>query len=153
MNALLWAALLSMTPIIEMQGGIPVALASGANLWVAFAVCLGANILVIPILYMFLEFVHKRFLHVNHTYQSLFDKYMERTRKSIHPYIDKYGMLGFAAFVAIPTPGTGAYTATLAAWFLGMHKWQAFISIAAGIVINGLIVLVVAYGGLKALGF
>src|SRR5574341_1256057 len=139
MNALLLGILLSMTPVIEMQGGIPVALASGVNPWLAFILCYAANILVIPILYFFLEVIHLRLLHVN-SYQSLFDRVMERCRKKVHPYLDKYGMIGFALFVAIPTPGTGAYTATLAAWFLGMHKWQAFVSIAIGILINALIV-------------
>jgi len=151
MNGIWWAILLSMTPVVEVQGGIPVALASGVNPWVALFVCFGASLLVIPVGFFFLEFVHKRFLHIN-SYQTLVDKFMERTRKKIHPYIHKYGMLGFAVFVAIPTPGTGAYTATLAAWFLGMHKWQAFFSIALGMFINSFIVFVIALGGMKALG-
>ena len=137
-----------MAPVVELQGGIPVAMTSGLNPWVVFIICYAANILVIPIIYFFLEFVHHRLLHVN-SYQSLVDKIMERCRKKVHPYIDKYGMIGFTLFVAIPTPGTGAYTATLGAWFLGMHKWQAFISIAIGILINGLIVFGVAFGGMK----
>ena len=152
MNGIWWAILVSMMPIAEMQGGIPIALAAGVNPWVAFFVCLAANLLVIPIVYVFLEFIHKRLLHVG-SYQTLFDKFMERTRKRVHPYLDKYGMLGFAVFVAIPTPGTGAYTATFSAWFLGMHKWQAFLSIAAGMIVNGLIVFVIALGGMKALGY
>jgi uncharacterized membrane protein len=140
--------LLSMAPVVELQGGIPVAMASGLNPWLVFILCYLANILVIPIIYFFLEIIHHRLLHVN-SYQSWFDKIMERCRKKVHPYIDKYGMVGFMLFVAIPTPGTGAYTATLGAWFLGMHKWPAFVSIALGILINALIVFGVAFGGYK----
>ncbi len=148
MNALLWGILLSLSPIVEMQGGIPVALSSGFNPWLVFILCYAANLLVIPILYFFLEFVHDRFLHFK-TYQSAFDKLMERCRKKVRPYVDKYGMIGFALFVAIPTPGTGAYTATLGAWFLGMPKRKAFIAIAVGILINAFIVFGVAFGGMK----
>jgi len=150
MNALLLGMLISMTPVFELQGGIPVAMASGLNPFLVFILCYAANLLVIPILYFFLEFVHHRFLHVN-SYQSFFDKIMERCRRKVHPYIDKYGMIGFTLFVAIPTPGTGAYTATIGAWFLGMHKWQAFISIAVGILINAFIVFGITLGGMKLL--
>jgi len=116
MSALLWAALLSMTPIGELCAGIPVAIASGVSPLVAYVVCVFANILVVPILFFFLEVIHRRLLHVG-SYQSAFDKYMEKSRKKTGHLVEKYGVFGLALFVAIPIPVTGAYTATLAAWF------------------------------------
>ncbi|VVB81518.1 Putative small multi-drug export protein [uncultured archaeon] len=151
MNALLWAALLSLTPVSELRGGIPVALAAGVSPWLAFVVCVIANLLVVPIVYFFFEFIHNRLLHVN-SYQSVFDKYMERTRRKVKPLIDKYGFLGLAVFVAVPLPATGVYTATLAAWFFGMEWKRALLAILLGVVTAGIIVLIVSFGGLKLLG-
>jgi len=141
MNALIWAALLSMTPVVEMQGGIPVAIAAGYPFWLAFIVCFVANIAIVPIIYFFLEVIHKRLLHVNHTYQSLFDKVMERTRKKTQKLVDKYGVYGVIVLVALPGPGTGAYTATLASWFFGLNRWKAFIAISIGMFFAALIIL------------
>lgn len=152
MNSLLWAALLSMTPVGELRAGMPFAILAKANPWAAFLVCVAANILIVPIVYFFLEFIHYKLLHVK-SYQSAFDKFMERTRKKVKPSIDKYGMIGLAIFVAIPIPGTGAYTATLAAWFFGMNKWKAFASIAIGVFVAGLLVLGGMLGGIKIVGY
>jgi uncharacterized membrane protein len=151
MSKLLWAALLSMTPVGELRVGIPYALASGINPWLAYVVCVLANIAIVPVVYFFLEFIHRRFLHVN-SYQSVFDKFMERCRKKVHPLVEKYGMVGLAIFVAVPIPATGAYTATVAAWFLGMNKWKVFLSVAAGVVFAGAIMLGAVLGGIKLVG-
>ncbi|MCX6708221.1 MAG: small multi-drug export protein [Candidatus Woesearchaeota archaeon] len=152
MNILLWAALLSLTPVGELRAGIPVALAGGANPWLAFVVCVIANILVVPIVFFFLEFVHVRLLHVK-SYQSAFDRFMERTRVKVKPYLNKYGMLGLAVFVAIPIPGTGAWTASLAAWFLGMNLKKSFLAILLGVAVAGAIVLGALLGGIKLVGW
>jgi uncharacterized membrane protein len=151
MNALLWAALLSMTPVGELRAGIPFAIATGINPWLAYFVCVFANFLVVPIAYFFLELIHTRLLHVK-SYQSAFDRFMERTRHKVRPYIEKYGMFGLAVFVAIPIPGTGAWTASLAAWFFGMNRWKAFVSIFAGVAVAGAIMLGALVGGIKLVG-
>jgi len=151
MSALLWAALLSMTPIGELRLGLPVALGAGYNIWLALAVCVLANTLIVPIVYFFLEVIHRRILHIG-AYQSTFDKFMEKTRKKIHPLVKSYGALGLILFTAIPFPVTGAYTATLAAWFFGINRWKAFFSILTGVFISGLIVLGV-FSGVKSLMF
>lgn len=140
-----------MTPVGELRVGIPFALAAGLNPWTAFIVCVVANIIIVPIVYLFLELIHTRLLHVN-SYQSVFDKFMERTRKKVQPLVNKYGMLGLAIFVAVPIPGTGAYTGTLAAWFFGMNKWKAFASISIGVIIAGAIMLGALLGGIKLIG-
>lgn len=140
MNALLWSILLSMSPVFELRAGLPVAVASGFNPWFAFFVCVLANCLVVPFVFLFLEFIHYRFLH-HGGYRSAFDMFMERTRQKVQPFVEKYGMVGLTLFVAVPVPGTGAYAASLIAWFLGMNKWQAFLAISAGVVASGIIVL------------
>jgi len=148
MNGILWAMLVSMMPIAELQGGIPIALAAGYPPWLALLACVAANILVVPILFFFLEVIHKRLLHVN-SYQSLFDKFMERTRKKTQPLVEKYGVTGLIILVALPGPGTGAYTATLAAWFFNVDKKYAFFAISLGMLAAGIIILSASLGVMK----
>lgn len=150
--SLFLAALLSMTPVGELRAGIPYAVATGSPFWLAFLVCAFANMLVIPIGFFFLELIHHRLLHTRH-YRSAFDYFMERTRRNSERKVEKYGYAGLFLLTAIPLPFTGAYTATLAAWFFGMNKWKAFLSIAIGVVAAGLIMTSVSYGGFRLFGF
>ena len=149
MNTILLSALLSMTPLGELRAGLPVAFATGVNPWIAYVVCVLANGLVAPILFLFLEYLHTHFLHIK-TYQTLFDKFMENTRTKTEPYVKKYGYWGLAIFVAIPIPFTGAYTGALGAWFLGMNKWKSILSIFIGVAIAGAIVLGILLTGATA---
>lgn len=91
MTPLILAALLSMSPVGELRVGIPVALASGVNPWLALVVCVFANFLVAPIVFAILELFHTKFLHVN-SHQSSLDKFMERSRVKVNPWIEKYGV-------------------------------------------------------------
>lgn len=149
---LLLAALLSMTPVGELRAGIPYALATGTPVWLALLICVAANVLVIPIVFFFLQFIHNKLLHTDH-YRAAFDYFMERTRKRAHAKVEKYGYAGLFILTAIPLPFTGAYTASLAAWFFGMKKWKSFFAIGAGVLAAGLIMLSVSYGGLSLFGF
>jgi uncharacterized membrane protein len=139
-----------MSPVLELRGGLPFAIAKGMHPGLAFLLCIGANLLVFPIVFWFLEHIHYRFLHVG-TYRHAFDKYMERVRKKAKPLVEKYGMLGLIVLVAIPFPGTGVYTGTLAAWFFGMKGWRPFFSIALGLLVAGVLVLAASIGGMSLL--
>lgn len=131
-----WPALVSMTPFAELRAGIPLALASGVNPVLAYITCTLANIIIVPILFFFLEVIHFRLLHVG-TYRSLFDLFMERVRIKSERYIQRYGVVGLTILTAIPLPGTGAWTATIAGWFFGMNPVKTFLSVALGIFIAG----------------
>jgi len=150
MNDLLQAIILSMLPIAELRGGIPLAIYRGVHPAIALLVCVIANIIVVPIMYAFLDYLHHHFLSWR-WYRRVFDHFLERARRKAHPYIEKYGYLGLAIFVAVPLPMTGAYTGALAAWFFRMDRKKAFLAIAAGVLVAGLIVTAVVLGGVKAL--
>ena len=147
MNNIILAFLFSMTPFGELRAGLPYAIFSGLSPSIALLVCVVANFLIVPILFFFLEFIHKKFLHYDH-YRSAFDRFMERTRKKAHAKIEKYGYVGIFLLVAIPLPFTGAYTGTVAAWFFGMNKIKSFIAVSLGVFVAGLIVLSVVQGGI-----
>jgi uncharacterized membrane protein len=146
MNPLIAEVLLSMAPVSELRGGIPWALSQGVSPYVAYIVAVLANIVVVPIIFFFLESVHHYFMNIK-IYKKVFDRFMERARKKLHKKVEKYGYFGLTLFVAIPLPVTGAWTGTLGAWFFGMDKIKSFFAILLGVLIAGLIVTAVYFTG------
>lgn len=65
--------------------------------------------------------------------------------------IEKYGYLGLFLFVAIPLPGTGAWTGALIAAVLEMNRKKSFLVIAIGVFVAGLIMMALSYGLLKGI--
>jgi len=150
LNILIHAAILSLLPISELRGGIPYAVGNDINILTAYIVCVLSNILVIPILYLFLETLHNVFYKIKF-YRLIFDKWVIRTRKKAEKNVKKYGYWGIMLFVAIPLPITGAYTGTLAAWLLQLDKKRSFWYLALGVVIAGVIVSIATLTGLGLL--
>ena len=149
---IIWSIIWSILPISELRGGIPYAIANNINPFLAYFICVGANILAFPIVYLFLKFLHPLFLKVG-IYQKLFDKFVLRTRKKLDTKIKKYGFWGLMLFVMIPLPVTGAYTGSLAAWLFNIPKKKAFISVVLGVIISGVIVTIISLSGMEAFNF
>jgi len=147
MNPILKVVVFSLLPISELRGGIPVGLSSGLPLSVVFPIAVLSNILVFPVFYLFLTFIHELLMKLN-LYRRYFDFFLERTRRKIGPKVEKYGYLGLALFVAIPLPVTGAYTGTLGAWFFKMKKRKSFSAVILGVMIAGIIVSIVSVFGI-----
>ena len=149
---IIWSIIWSILPISELRGGIPYAIANDVNPFLAYFICVGANILAFPIVFLFLEFLHPLFLKVG-IYQKLFDKFVLKTRKKLETKIKKYGFWGLMLFVMIPLPVTGAYTGSLAAWLFNIPKKKAFISVVLGVIISGIIVTIISLSGMEAFNF
>jgi len=146
MNPIIMSILLSMAPVSELRGGIPWAISQGVNIYMAYVVCVLANIIVVPAIFFFLESLHRHLINIR-IYKKVFDKFMERTRRKLHKKVEKYGYFGLTLFVAVPLPVTGAWTGTLGAWFFGMDKIKSFLAILLGVAIAGVIVTIVALVG------
>lgn len=151
-SVILWGILLSLLPISELRGAIPYLLANKVAVVPAFLICVGANSLVSPIMYLFLSTLHRLLLHWK-LYARGFEKFLERARRKVHEPVEKYGYWGLAIFVAIPFPLTGAWTGALGAWVLGMDWKKSFLAITAGVITAGVVVSLVAYFGIQALLF
>jgi len=149
-ETLFWAAILSLTPIFELRGGIPYAVAKGMPLLGAALWCAAWNAMASPIAYIFLQTVHK-LLYRWKAYASFFDRFVERARDKVKPSVDRYGFLGLALFVGIPLPFTGAWTGVLGAWMLGMEKKKAMLAILIGVLMAAVIVSIVVGFGIGAL--
>ena len=146
MNPILISILLSMAPVSELRGGIPWAISQGVNIYLAYVICVLANIIVVPVIFLFLGSVHRNLTNIR-IYKKVFDKFMERTRRKLHKKVEKYGYFGLTLFVAVPLPITGAWTGTLGAWFFGMDKLKSTLAILLGVLIAGIIVTIVTLVG------
>jgi uncharacterized membrane protein len=152
LSSLFWSAFLSLMPISELRGAIPVAVASGMPLLFAAAWCVAWNALAGPIAYLFLASAHK-VLYKWRPYAGFFDRFVERARAKVHASVEKYGYWGLMVFVAIPLPLTGAWTGALGAWILGMDRKKSMLAVAAGVLVAGIVVSLVVGLGLSALSF
>ena len=155
----LWGKLLvtfviSMVPIIELRGAIPVAvLLHDLNPILAFCVSVVGNLLPVPFIIIFIRkifaFIRKWFPGLNR----MVDK-LEEKGKSKKATVEKWGFWGLFLFVAIPLPGTGAWTGALIAAMLDMRLKRAFPSIALGVVTAGVVISLLVQLGLAAvIGF
>lgn len=146
MNNLFIAALLSLTPVSELRGGIPYGIGFGYSPWLVFLLCTFANILTIFIAYFFLDFLHNHFVKIP-IYKRIFDRTIERARKKIETRIGtSWESVALYLFVAVPLPGTGAYTGTLIAWFFGLNRMKSIIAIALGVVTAGILITLMSIG-------
>jgi uncharacterized membrane protein len=152
LRTLLVTIALCLLPISELRGGLPFALSNEIPLPLAYLICVGANALVSPLVYLFLSSLHK-LLERWRPYRRLFERLVERARRRVHAKVEKYGYAGLILFVAIPLPITGAYTGTLGAWILGMDRRKTILAVFVGVIIAGIIVATVFTLGIKALYF
>ncbi|MBN1151187.1 small multi-drug export protein [candidate division WOR-3 bacterium] len=134
--------LISMLPIFELRGGIPVGLLTlDLPYWrVYLDAILGNMIPVLPVLIF--TGVISRFLSKNKKMENLISWWFSKTKKKSHS-VEKYKSLGLMLFVAIPLPVTGAWTGAFAAYLAGLDVRKSFLAILFGVAAAGIIVTVV----------
>ena len=132
--------LTSMLPIIELRGALPLAINLFNISWPkAFLIAYIGNIIPAPLILWLLGPI-VRLLSRVHTFNRFFTWLFERTRKRSNRMIEKYEEIGLMAFVAIPLPGTGAWTGALIAFLFGLDFKKSLLIIAIGVFIAGVIV-------------
>ena len=145
LGRLVFTMLVAMLPVIELRGGIPFGTALGLNPWAAMAVCVVGNLLPAPFIIVYsrriLRWLRRRFPALGRTVDALERKAHLKGRK-----VTKYKYFGLFLFVAVPLPGTGAWTGALAAAFLDMPLRRALPSIALGVAAAGVIVTLLTHG-------
>lgn len=145
---LLLAIVLSFLPVVELRGGIPMAILSGIDPWSAFLLCVFVNILITPFAFLFLDKIHVWLLSYN-WYKKSINKIFEKARKrseKVKKDLDNWGMFALAIFVAVPLPGTGAWTGALIAWLLKLNRKKSFLAITLGVILAGLIITLAMTG-------
>ena len=139
---------ISMLPIVELRGAIPYAVANDLNLLLSFPLSVIGNLLPIPFLLLYGGKVLRYFAKFDKIGWP-FRKILELGEKKVTKMItsmEKSLFLGLLAFVAIPLPGTGAWTGALVAITLNLDFKKSFWPIALGVVIAGFIMAFVSVG-------
>ncbi len=147
--------LVSMVPLIELRGGVPIAVGMGLSYWNALAVCVIGNMLPVPIIYFFARKV--LLWGQDRKYIGKFCKFcIEKGEKGGQKLRAKAGrgglFIALMLFVGIPVPGTGAWTGTLAASFLNMGIKSTTIAVCLGVIMAGMIMGGLSLAGVHVLG-
>ena len=156
MKQYLFVFFISMVPLLELRGGMPIAVAMDLPYLPALLVCSIGNMLPVPIIYLFARKVliwGKDKPKIG----KYFTKFLEKGEAGGQKLAAKGGrgglFLALTLFVGIPLPGTGAWTGTLAASFLDKGWKTTSAAVALGVVMAGTIMAVGSSGVLAVLGF
>ena len=148
---MLLTMLVSMIPIIELRGGVPFGVALGLEVQQAFAAAVIGNLIPVPFIMLFVRrvflFIRRHIPKLGHLVERLEQKAWAKSDK-----VQKYELWGLLLFVAIPLPGTGAWTGSLIAALLDMRLRRAVPVIVLGVFIAGAIVTSLTYGVVSLVG-
>ena len=149
------AFLISMVPLIELRGGVPVAMTMGMSGPEAIAVCALGNMLPGPFIYLFARKVllwGSTKPHIGPVFSKILDKGEKAGQKLVATASRKGLFVALMLFVGIPLPGTGAWTGTLAASLLNMGWKSTTGAVSLGVLLAGVIMSTVSSLGLHLFG-
>ena len=134
----------SMVPVIELRGAIPIGVGMGLPFWAVIFVSIIGNLVPVPFIIIFIKKIFAFMREKMPKLDGLVTR-LENKANSKSETVQKYAFWGLFIFVAIPLPGTGAWTGALIAAMLEMKLKKAFPSIALGVLTAGAIVTFVTY--------
>lgn len=140
--------LVSMIPLIELRGAIPIAVGLGLPKLISFIISIIGNMLPVPIIYLFARKVlvwgkDKKYIGKFFTWCLLKG---EKGGKKLETKAGRGLYFALFLFVGIPLPGTGAWTGTLAASILDLDFKRTIIAVMAGVLLAGLIMMAISFG-------
>lgn len=137
--------LISMLPIVELRGGLPAGVAMGMPLREAFAAAFLGNMLPMPFIILFVRRVFV-WIRIHIPRLARFVDKLEAKAWSKSDKVVRYQTWGLLLFVAIPLPGTGAWTGALIAALLDLRLKNAVPAITLGVLIAGVLISILTYG-------
>lgn len=136
---------MAMVPVVELRGAIPYGVIAGLSVPAAFIIAVIGNLVPIPFLVVFTRKVFE-WLRTKSDWLNSFVCRMETKAEQKKEVVLKYEFWGLVLLVAIPLPGTGAWTGALVAAMMNMRLKRAMPAICLGVVIAGVIVTSLTYG-------
>lgn len=137
--------LMAMVPVIELRGAIPYGVIAGLSVHTAFILAVLGNLAPIPVLIVFTRKVFEWLRTKSEKLDGLVKRLEAKADKN-KAIVEKSEFLGLMILVAIPLPGTGAWTGALVAAMLDMRLKRAMPAIILGVLIAGVIVTTITYG-------
>ena len=140
--------LISMIPLVELRGALPVATGFQLPILQSYAICIIGNMLPVPIIFLFARKVLEwgKDKPVIGPFFSFCIEKGEKGGQKILAKADKGVYIALLLFVGIPLPGTGAWTGTLAASVLDLDFKKSVIACAGGVLLAGVIMILVSQG-------
>jgi uncharacterized membrane protein len=146
LSPLFITGLISMLPIFELRGGIPVGIAVlHQNPFLIYPIAVVFNLIPVFPLLLFLNPI-KRALERLPFFKRVFGFLTRRVERN-RGLVEKYEELGLLLFVAVPLPITGAWTGSLIAVIMGLKREKSFLFISLGVIAAGVIVTMLAMLG------
>lgn len=136
--------LISMLPVVELRGAIPVAFALGLDVVPSYIVSIVGNLLPVPFILLLITRICD--LLKKTKLLRWFPEWLEKKVSKNEEKVTRYKNFGLFLFVAIPLPGTGAWTGALVASFIGYKFKDAFLSILLGVLTAGLVMSALSFG-------
>ena len=152
MKDILLTFLVAMVPVVELRGAIPFGVVRGLNIWTAIVASVLGNLVPVPFIILFIRRIFAWMRAHMPKLDGLVTR-MEKKAEKNRAAVEKYAFWGLAILVAIPLPGTGAWTGALVAAMMEMRLKRAFPAIVIGVVIAGVIVSIVTYGAQAIFSF
>lgn len=146
--------LISMVPIVELRGALPVGIGMGLPAWQCYIICIIGNMLPVPLIFFFArkvliwgkdkKFIGRFFTFCYEKGEKGGQKLQSKSKRGIY--------IALMLFVGIPLPGTGAWTGTLAASFLDLDFKKSVIACMGGVLLAGIIMALASMGLFGAIG-
>jgi uncharacterized membrane protein len=134
--------LTSMTPLGELRLGIPIGKALGLPIKSNFIWAVMGNITVVLIILALLGPVTRFLRKKSRFFRKLIDRIFDKTRKEHSELFEQLEKLAIILFVAIPLPGSGAWTGSLVSFLFGIPYWRAVGLVSIGVLLSGILVTV-----------
>ncbi len=123
--------IISMVPLIELRGAIPIGIIYGLNPWLVLLITYPASLLPAPFIIVFIKTIF-RWLSRNQFFAKVIQKIVVSNEQKHRHKIEKYGLIGLFIIVAIPLPGTGVWSGSLAAVLFNFKFGRAMVAIILG---------------------
>ncbi len=137
--------LMAMVPVVELRGAIPYGVIAGLSVPEAFILAVLGNLAPIPFLVVFTRKVFEWLRTKSEGLDRIVRKLEAKADKN-KELVEKYEFFGLMLLVAIPLPGTGAWTGALVAAMMNMRLKRAMPAITVGVIVAGIIVTTLTYG-------
>ena len=145
-SAEVYVFVVSMFPIVELRGAIPLGAAMGMNIFECYFLSVLGNLIPIPFILVFIKKILEWMTKSKVSFLKNFSNKLIKKADDRSSKMNKASLWALFAFVAIPLPGTGGWTGALIAALAGMRFKKSFFAIVCGVLVAGLIMTLASYG-------
>lgn len=152
--------LITLIPAFELRASIPYGVLEGSlelplgvtvegmgRPWpLVFIICVVSNIILGTLLYPLVDHIMRALERIP-LVGRFWNRFVVRTQRRIHPYVERWGTIGVALFIAIPLPGSGSYSGALGSYLLDLGYKRFLLANVIGVTIAGIAVTLVTVTG------